>query len=140
MLQGNSGKHVLLQPCSADTRLPVTGCVSQNTGIYVRAILTRPEVSLPGKYTVVYTGAMTFPEMLKVWGEVTGKQAVYIETTPQECKELWGQGFGEELDLQYQYMANVPDAMIGEPGVLTQSDLGISRLGSVADTFRDLTT
>lgn len=81
---------------------------------------------------------MTFPELLKVWASVTGKEATYVATTAQEYNAIWGSQFGQEVDLQYQYMANVPDAMIGEPGVVSKSDLGISGLGSVEETFREL--
>lgn len=81
---------------------------------------------------------MTFPELLKVWERVTGKPAVYIATTAQEYNDVWGAAFGQEVALQYEYMANVPDAMIGEPGVLSKSDLGITGLGSIEETFKEL--
>lgn len=118
----------------------MTGCVSKNTGIYVRAILERPEVSIPGKYAVVHTGAITFPEMLKAWEQGTGKHAVYLAATPEEYNAIWGERFGQQVVLQYQYMANVPDAMIGEPGILSKVDLGITGLGSLEDTFSGLKT
>lgn len=115
----------------------MAGNVSKNTGIFVQAILSRPDVSLPARYATVHVEALTFPQLLKIWTKVTGKEAVYMACSTEEYDALYPR-FGEELGLQYEYMTNVPDAQTGEPGLLSKEALGIEGLVGVEDTFREL--
>ncbi|MCJ1305246.1 hypothetical protein MMC08_008060 [Hypocenomyce scalaris] len=118
------GKSIWIQPCSADTVLPIAGDAGVNTGVYVRAILARPEVSLPAKYALVQTEALTMGQMLRVWERVTGKEAGFLECTLQEYDGLWPV-LGKELGLQLRFNQAVPDWGGLREGMVTGGELGI---------------
>ncbi len=93
--------------------------------MFVRAILARPEVSLPGRYTSVQTESLSHGEILDVWRKVTKKEAVYVECTAESFDQLYPV-WGGELALQFRWNALVPDWSI--PGMVTPEELGITGL------------
>jgi uncharacterized protein YbjT (DUF2867 family) len=96
----SSGKYIWMQPSRADAILPVSGHVSTNLGVFAVAALSHPEKTR-GKYLDVRSDLLTFPEILKVWSEVTGKAAEYVPCPPETFNALWGPA-GVEMSMQYQ--------------------------------------
>lgn len=70
--------------------------VDNNVGVYVSAILEKPDVSLPAKCCIVTTDIIPYVEALKIWAEVTGRTVQYVECSPQEWEGIWGKA-GMEL-------------------------------------------
>jgi hypothetical protein len=131
-----SSKHALIFPSPQSTVLPVAGDPSYNTGIYVHAILSHPEVSLPARYAVVQPDTMTCGEMLQLWGKVTGNDATYLQVSLEDFEALWPV-LGQELGLQFQWNEAVPDWKI--PGMLTDKDLGIEgQLIGTEEAFKNV--
>jgi hypothetical protein len=94
-------------------------------GIWVRAILERPEKSL-GKYTTVATDLLSFGKMLEIWGEVMGKRTAYLECTP----ESWANAFGEagvELAAQFQWGEALEEwgKLVPDEEYVNKEELGI---------------
>ena len=119
-----SGKYVWLQPSRGSALLPSAGDISVNIGVFVEAILTRPEVSLPGRYAWVKTESLTFEEILKVWSRVTGKEAEYIDVPFETYVKLWGPA-GEEMGTQYKFGEDHGDWADFKADLLTTQQLGI---------------
>ena len=95
----SGGKWIWMQPSRADALLPVSGDVSVNLGVFAVAALKHPERT-HGKYIDVRTDLLTFTDILKVWSEVTGKDAEYVPIAPETFSKLWGPG-GVEMSMQY---------------------------------------
>ena len=94
------GKYIWMQPSKPDALLPISGEVSNNLGVFAVAALNHPEKTR-GKYIDVRSDLLTFEEVLKVWSEVTGKDAVYVNVEPEAFNKLWGPA-GVEMTMQYQ--------------------------------------
>jgi hypothetical protein len=73
--------------------------IENNVGVYVAGILNKPDVSLPAKYCIVTTDIMQYGDALKLWAEVLGRRAQYVECTPEEFEGIWGPT-GAELSRQ----------------------------------------
>ena len=80
----------------------MAGDVSVNVGLYVSAILANPSVSLPSKYALVVTENISVADTLKVWSEVTGKEAEYVEVSAEKFDALFP-GMGGELAAQLKW-------------------------------------
>ena len=113
--------------------MDLSGDVGFNTGVWVRAILEHPEVSLPAKYAQVCTDTKTFEEATKVWSKVTGAPAVYLEVPVSKYADMWGP-YGLELSQQFKWSevyTNWATELNGT--LLSMKDLGITK-----DQVRDL--
>jgi len=97
-------------------------------GIWVRQILANHPKIL-SKYASVAPENMTFGEILQVWSEVTGREAVYFEVSKKQYEELWGI-IGNELARKLEFGEVVSDwtAAQGDE-FLSMEDLGISEQG-----------
>ncbi len=73
----------------------MAGDVSLIFGVFVAAILARPNVSLPSKYALVMTEAITCKDIIKAWAEATGKDTTYIQVSLQALDSLWPKFRGE---------------------------------------------
>jgi hypothetical protein len=119
-----SGKWVWMQPSSGEAKLPICGDVGVNLGRYVVAALEHPEVSR-GKYIYVRTDRLSFTEILKVWSEVSGKDATYVPISVEGFEALWGPG-GKEMGAQYFSGELWDDWNTLKPNVVcTSEDLGV---------------
>lgn len=94
----SGGKWVWAQPTRADALLPVSGDVGTNLGVYAVAALKHPD-KVHGKYIDVRTDLLTYTDVLKIWSEVTGKEAVYVNIEPEPFTKLWGPA-GLEMAMQ----------------------------------------
>jgi len=82
-----------------------------------------------GKYVYVATYYLSFPEMLKVWGEVLGRKTVYVEVSTESMKNLYGEG-GLETALQCRLGETILDwfAITSKEGLGTAEELGLQDL------------
>jgi hypothetical protein len=131
--QPNSGgAHVYIQPSPSTLSIPFAGDVENNAGHFVKAILSKPEVSLPAKYAFLYTSQGTFQDYLQAWINVTGRRTTFVSTTLEKYEEIWGP-YGTEIGLMLKACESVSDwadAYKGE--VVDAKDLGIPE-GTLVD-------
>lgn len=102
----------------------MAGDVSVNIGIFVAAILARPNVSLPSKYALVMTEAVTCKYMIIAWAEATGKDTAYNQVSLQAFDSLWPK-FGGEMAAQLQWARLLTTGRLWRRGFCRQR---ISRL------------
>lgn len=102
----------------------MAGDVSVNVGLYVSAILRNPSVSLPAKYTVVVTENISVADTLKTWTEVTGKEAEYVEVSPEKFDRLYPRA-GGELAAGLKWEETVRDWRDLKEGMVSGKDLGV---------------
>ena len=95
------GKYLWIQPSRADALLPVSGDLSVNLGVFTVAALEHPEKT-KGRYVNVRSEVLTFEQILGVWGEVAGREAVYVPVSKEVFERVWGPA-GEEMALQYEF-------------------------------------
>lgn len=94
-------------------------------GVFVSAILANP-AKTHGRYVNVKSEIKTFEEILKVWSEVTGKDAVYVELTLAEYEKIWG-AYGREMAMQYAFGAENPDwEVMRKDLVVSPAELGVT--------------
>ncbi|KAK4959956.1 hypothetical protein LTR10_002845 [Elasticomyces elasticus] len=123
-LPKSGGKYIWMQPSKGDALLPICGDVGVNVGVYVRAALKHPDKSR-GKYVYVRTDRLSFPDILRIWSEVSGRDAEYVPISPHAFEALWGPG-GKEMAMQYQSGELWDDWDTLKPGeVCTPEELGI---------------
>jgi len=116
--------HIFMQSVPSKTVTPSAGDVTINTGLFVSAIVAQPELTLPGKYAIVWTENITLGEQLKIWSEVTGKAAEYVQVDEETFIRVWG-AEGGELNLNWKMFVSFPNWLKLKPGILTGKDLGI---------------
>ncbi|THW13254.1 hypothetical protein D6D19_08883 [Aureobasidium pullulans] len=132
-MQNAHGSHVFIQPANPSLHFPFAGDVSHNVGIFVSAILNRPDISLPAKYAFMYTSQGTFQDYLQAWINVTGRKTVFVPTSLESYEQMWGP-FGKEIGLMFKAFAGVDDWTVPYGAdVVTAVDLGIPE-----DTLIDL--
>lgn len=137
----SGGKYVWMQPSAPDALLPNSGDVGNNVGVYVAAALSHPEKAR-GKYMNVTTDVISFREILRIWCDVSGRQAEYVECPDKEFEALWGVA-GREMAMQYRFGQENSDWEVLKKGtgeLVSASDLEIKRdqLIDVRGTFEAL--
>ena len=106
--------------------MPISGDIEHNVGAFVNAALRKPSISTPAKYAFVHTDVLRYDDVLKIWSEVTGRRATYIECTDEEATRLFSL-FGTELAKQFRMNEVAPDWGAANKGdVLGAKELGIS--------------
>lgn len=116
----------------------MAGNVRKNTGAFVQAILTHPEKSLPAKTaTVTLSFALTYPQLLERWSDITGKRVVYLRCSKEDFNALYPNA-GLELGLQYEFMEAQADMFTDDADIVTSSELEITDLVGIEETLEEL--
>ena len=102
----------------------MAGDISVNVGVFTAGILNHPETSLPAKYAVIVTEDITFTETLKIWSQVTGQEATYVEISPESYDQLWP-SWGGELAAQFKWGEDTGRWANLKKGLLGAKELGI---------------
>ncbi|CZR56829.1 related to nitrogen metabolic regulation protein nmr [Phialocephala subalpina] len=102
---------------------------SKNVGIFVKAIIEQPDKTRNGIYVLGSVESITTGDMLKLWGEVLGRETRYEQITQEAYEEMHGKfagltgrkfGFYEEFGREgLSWSAGKGDK------VLKKGDLGI---------------
>ncbi len=123
-LPGSYGKYIQILPNHPGVKTAVAGDMTVNPGIWVRQILAHPEKSKK-KYADVAPEVLSFGEMLGIWAEVTGKQAVPVPMTKEDYVNIWGPG-GAEMADQLAFQDTINDWHVGIDYV-GMEELGIKK-------------
>lgn len=122
----SAGKYVWLQPCSPETPITTIGDHKANAGIFVGAIFANPGLTLGGKYVLGSIETLTMKEFLKRWSAVTGKEAVYVQTSLAEYEALWPK-WGTEVGLNLMLYELCGHQSWSSKGWLDADALGIDK-------------
>ena len=68
----------------------VAGDIVHNVGSFVKAILSKPSVSLPAKCAMVCTDSIEYQDVLKPWSEVTGRRGTFVGLTDEQSDRILG--------------------------------------------------
>lgn len=82
-------------------------------GLFVKAAIKHAD-QLKGKQLLAASGYYTAEEVLKTFSEVTGKNATFIQATPDQYKAALPASIAEELLENHLFIEN-PGYFLGEP-------------------------
>jgi len=102
----------------------------------VKAILARPEISLPGRYVEVSKGNISLGGALKAWSNATGNDAAFIQCSMEDYKKLFGV-FGEELACHFVWSSESENSW-GPPDTVTIEDLGVEDFIGFEEALREI--
>ncbi|KAK0216645.1 putative hscarg dehydrogenase [Armillaria nabsnona] len=123
-----SGKYAWVLPCTPSAAAPMMGLTDANVGVFVSAILAKPEITLPSKFVLGSVETLTMGKVLDLWGEVNGVETVFVQNDLEDYVASFPAGpvFGQELGLNMKFFEFGMDgwAKRGEE-ILTKEGLGI---------------
>lgn len=120
----SSGAYVQLSPAKPTTPVKTIGGL-ENIGIFARSVLQQPAKTLPGKCVIAHVEDTTSGKMLQDWSEVTGKKAVYVQTSLEDYNNVWPV-WGLEMGIMLKLWDEITDkSWTDEGGVVTKDDLRI---------------
>ncbi|KAK6431714.1 hypothetical protein LTR95_012123 [Oleoguttula sp. CCFEE 5521] len=104
---GSYGSHTVVFPISAESRLPFGGDITTNVGIFVGAILAKPDVSR-GKAVLVKTEDGSLREYVQPFIDVTGRRTTILQVTIDQYEQIYGP-YGKELGLMFLALGSNSD-------------------------------
>ena len=113
-----------LQPVHQDTPLAFLGDHTVNTGLFVRAIFSKPELTLNGKYVLASVETLSMKAIVEKWSAVTGKESVYVPITLDDYENLWPK-FGTEVGLALKLFELCGDQSWSSQPYIDAEKLGI---------------
>ncbi|RDW90936.1 hypothetical protein BP5796_02101 [Coleophoma crateriformis] len=133
-----TGQYVQHMPASPTTPITTMGDTKENVGHYAMAILNKPTLTLPSKYVLAATETIAAGEMLKLWCEVTGKSALYLQVSLEDYDRLWPK-WGKEVGLMIQFWEAAKEKSWAIDGLLTSDNLGVTnKLVGMEAVFKSL--
>ncbi|KAL4972221.1 hypothetical protein BDW66DRAFT_163035 [Aspergillus desertorum] len=122
------------------TKVPLLGHEKANVGLFVRAILEKPEKTLPGKTVSATLEQRSFGDIVEAFGKAKGVQARCVRIDREVYRALWPL-WGDVLDISHAYFESAGGraftAKEGD-GVLTKEDLGVEGLVGIEEAFGKL--
>jgi len=132
----SSGKYIQLQPVPPTVKVVSVGDISKNLGLFTSAILAKPQVS-QGKYVLGRVETTTMGDMLQAWGEVTGKQTAYVQTSSEDFNAVWPM-WAEEMGLMVLFWNEYGEKSWSGEDFLTSKELGIGeKFVSIRESFKE---
>lgn len=117
-----SGTYVHIIPSRPDAKILLSGDMAVTPGLWTRQVLAKGAATF-GRYSNVALEKWEFQELTRVWGEVTGKRAVFVPCTLEAYTALWGLT-GNELARQFRFGEEY-DIWEEKEGFLKAEDLDI---------------
>ncbi|OQV09346.1 hypothetical protein CLAIMM_13476 [Cladophialophora immunda] len=126
--QKSTGKHVHLVPWSPQCPVTLVGSHKDNVGPVVRAILQQGPTKLGTRHVVAALEETTAEGMLKMWSEVTGKDAVHVQISMADYEKLWPV-WATEMAAMYMWWQHEGQALWAprETELVTLDDLGLTK-------------
>ena len=116
------GKYVQIMPTPPTAVIPVSGDIAITPGLWTRQIISKPDLT-KGKFVDIAPEVLSFGEMLKIYGEVTGRQTAYLQVSVEDYTSVWGPP-GKELADQFVFGEQFAEGW-GSVGAVSKEDLGI---------------
>ncbi|KAK1830949.1 NAD(P)-binding protein [Podospora conica] len=117
-----SGQWIQAMPTKPDATILLAGDLTTTPGVWVRQVLATGHKAY-GKYANVALEKWSFQQMLDVWSEITGRKAVFVETTKESWTKMWGP-LGEELAQQFKF-GEICDPWEETDEFISPAELGI---------------
>ncbi|KAJ6116097.1 hypothetical protein N7523_006514 [Penicillium sp. IBT 18751x] len=131
-------RYIQLQASPASVPIQVIGDAKINIGLFFRSIIEQPAISLPGRFVLGATDAMTTGEMLLTWASTHGIRAEFVQVDEETYYDLWPK-WGEIMDKSHKYWETAKEeSYSGEDVILTKEDLGITGLVDTATAFANM--
>lgn len=131
-----SKSYIQLLSVPPSAKVPLLGDERANSGLFVRAILDRPDLTLPAKVVSGIVEQLTFSEVAQAYGVAHGIGVRCVQISKDDYVELWP-AWGELMDVSHSYV----DFMGGkgfssvDEDVLSKDELGVEGLIGTADAF-----
>ncbi|RDW84059.1 uncharacterized protein DSM5745_04385 [Aspergillus mulundensis] len=123
------------------TKMPLAGDETVNVGLFAKAILEKPQLTLPGKIVSCVVEERAFGDVVETFGRVKGVQARALRIAREDYRALWPV-VGDVLDTSMVYFKTVGgkafSASVEGDDVLTSADLGIEGLVGMEEAFERL--
>ncbi|OCL11810.1 NAD(P)-binding protein [Glonium stellatum] len=132
-------KYIQVQNTPPSVSILSIGDARANVGVFVKAILTQPEKTLPAKFVLACVEETTAGDMLQTWAKAQGKTAQYVQIDDKAYFDIWPM-WAEEIGLMMQFWdAEGGNSWSGEAEILTKEDLNINeRLVGIEEAFTTL--
>ncbi|KAL4904167.1 hypothetical protein BDW74DRAFT_185802 [Aspergillus multicolor] len=129
--------YVTFSNVDPGTTMPLAGDEGVNVGLFVKAILEKPQLTLPGKIVSCVVEGRAFGDVVETFGRVKGVKARALRIAREDYRALWPL-FGGVLDTSMLYFETVGSkafsAAEGEV-VLGAADLGVEGLIGIEEGF-----
>ncbi|KAK0203267.1 putative hscarg dehydrogenase [Desarmillaria ectypa] len=128
LVKNESGKYSWVLPCSPSASTPMIGLTTTNVGVWIGAIVAKPEITLPSKYVLGSVETLMMSRILELWGEVTGVETVFVQKDMEDYVASFSAGpvFGKEVALNMKFCEfGLSGWSKSGVKVLTKEDLGI---------------
>ncbi|KAI3393352.1 hypothetical protein diail_4433 [Diaporthe ilicicola] len=141
---GGNKSYIQLVSVPPSVKIPLLGDEGVNAGLFVRAILDRPDLTLPGPKAVAGAAEqLAMSEVARAYGAAvlglgTGDNVRCLQIAREDYSALWP-AWGELMDASHSYMAAMDGrgfSSVGED-VLSKEDLGVEGLVGTAEAFRN---
>ena len=132
-----AGKYIWLQPVPETTPVKTLGATSPNVGLFVKAILTQPQLTLPGKFVLADVETTTMGGILRTWSKATGKESQYIQVGLDDVDRLWP-AWGREMGTMVRMWDELQDRSWTGEEVITKEELRVEGLVGLEESFKQM--
>ncbi|KAL2812889.1 hypothetical protein BDW59DRAFT_178491 [Aspergillus cavernicola] len=133
-----SKSYVTFLSVAPSTKIPLLGDERANVGLFVKAILERPEKTLPGRFVAGVMEQRALGDVVSAFAAAKQIQARCVRISREDYKKLWPV-WGGLMDLSHYYFEVVGGkAFTSVEGVLTGDDLEVKGLVGVDEAFASL--
>jgi hypothetical protein len=116
-------KYLFLLPTPPTSVFGMLGSIA-NIGVLVRGILQRPACSLPGKYVLGNVESLPLDECFQRWATCTGRQAQYLQVTPEAYNALLP-GYGAEMQPMFEFWSEYGEKAWSGEDLVSSKDLNV---------------
>lgn len=133
---GDGRSYIQLLSVPPSVKIPLLGDERVNSGLFVRAILDRPELTLPAKAVAGVDEQLTLSEVTQAYGKAQGINVRCVQISKTDYMELWP-AWGELMDVSHSYMEVMDGKGFSsvDEDVLSKKDLGVEGLVGTAKAF-----
>lgn len=133
---GGDRSYIQLLSVPTTVKSPVLGDEKVNPGLFVRAILDRPDLSLPAKAVAGVDEQLALSEVGQLYGAAHGIKVRCVQISKTDYHELWPV-WGELMDMSNSYMEFMDGKGFSsiDENVLSKEDLGLEGLVGTAEAF-----
>lgn len=134
--EDGSKLHVQMLSVTPSVKFPLAGDEKTNTGLFVKAILARPDQALPGRTAAVLEKNQAYDDLSRVYAEAQGIKTRCVQIPQSDFLRLWP-FFGGLMDTTYRYLDLVDGKgfVNGDEHILTGEDLGVEGFVTAAEAY-----
>ncbi|BCS19430.1 NmrA/HSCARG family protein [Aspergillus puulaauensis] len=132
------GTYVTLVNVDPATKVPLLGDEGVNVGLFARAVLENPGLTLPGRVVAGVVEERAIGDVVEAFGKAKGIRARGVQVSREDYRRLWP-GLGDVMDVSNSYFEVMDGkAFTSTDEVLTKEDLCVEGLVGVGNAFARL--